>query len=139
MPMIFRNPSGAPELACDACGCRWFDRMTGACYECGTPVPPRAQAEFSAELEAFAAQRERAKEQLTSALEFLEGGDWRSAHRIVQRDEDDALACWAHEIVYLMEGDASNARYWYRRAGRELPAPVRIDAELEAQRAALDG
>jgi hypothetical protein len=37
--MIFNNPSGAPELACDACGCRWFDRMTNACYECGEPVP----------------------------------------------------------------------------------------------------
>lgn len=36
--MIFENPAGAPELACDACGCRWFDRMSGACYECGTPV-----------------------------------------------------------------------------------------------------
>ena len=37
--MIFRNPAGAPELACDACGCRWFDRMTNTCYECGEPVP----------------------------------------------------------------------------------------------------
>jgi len=36
--MIFFNPSGAPELGCDACGCRWFDRMVGTCYECGTPV-----------------------------------------------------------------------------------------------------
>ena len=35
VPMIFRNPAGAPELACEACGCRWFDRMTNACYECG--------------------------------------------------------------------------------------------------------
>jgi hypothetical protein len=47
MPMIFRNPAGAPELACDACGCRWFDRMSDACYECGEPVP-------AAEMEAFA-------------------------------------------------------------------------------------
>jgi len=45
--MIFRNPAGAPELACDACGCRWFDRMTNTCYECGEPVPV-------AESEAFA-------------------------------------------------------------------------------------
>lgn len=44
--MIFRNPAGAPELACDACGCRWFDRMTNTCYECGEPVP-------AAESEAF--------------------------------------------------------------------------------------
>jgi len=45
--MIFRNPAGAPELACDACGCRWFDRMTDSCYECGEPVPAEAKAAFA--------------------------------------------------------------------------------------------
>ncbi len=55
--MIFTNPAGAPELACDECGCRWFDRMTGACYECGTAVAPAARAEFEAALAAFAASR----------------------------------------------------------------------------------
>ena len=44
--MIFRNPAGAPELACDECGCRWFDRMTGSCYECGARVTPEAQEAF---------------------------------------------------------------------------------------------
>jgi hypothetical protein len=44
--MIFENPQGAPELACEHCGCRWFDRMTGACYECGETVP-------ASEIEAF--------------------------------------------------------------------------------------
>ncbi|MDH5285395.1 MAG: cysteine protease [Betaproteobacteria bacterium] len=58
--MIFRNPAGAPELACDECGCRWFDRMTSACYECGAPVTDEARAEFARELEAFAALRARA-------------------------------------------------------------------------------
>jgi ribosomal protein L37E len=59
--MIFRNPAGAPELACDECGCRWFDRMTGACYECGVAVTAEARAEFVRELEAFAARRAQAK------------------------------------------------------------------------------
>jgi ribosomal protein L37E len=36
--MIFNNPKGGPELACNECGCRWFDRQTNSCYECGTPV-----------------------------------------------------------------------------------------------------
>ena len=45
--MIFRNPSGAPELACDACGCRWFNRMTNSCYECGAPVPPEEVQRFA--------------------------------------------------------------------------------------------
>ena len=53
--MIFSNPKGAPELACDACGCRWFDRMKGVCYECGAEVTAQAQAEFAQALAEFAA------------------------------------------------------------------------------------
>ena len=57
--MIFSNPSGAPELACDQCGCRWFDRMAGVntCYECGAPVTPENLAEIEAALAEFAAAR----------------------------------------------------------------------------------
>ncbi len=55
--MIFFNPSGAPELACDECGCRWFDRMTNTCYECSAAVLPEALAEYRRALEAFQAQR----------------------------------------------------------------------------------
>ena len=55
--MIFRNPAGAPELACDSCGCRWFDRITDSCYECGTPVGPQALAEYRQALADFAAAR----------------------------------------------------------------------------------
>jgi hypothetical protein len=51
--MIFRNPAGAPELACDACGCRWFDRMTNTCYECGAEVTEQMEAGFRAALEDF--------------------------------------------------------------------------------------
>ena len=51
--MIFENPAGAPELACDACGCRWFDRMSGACYECGEPVPRADIDAYHAALQAF--------------------------------------------------------------------------------------
>ncbi len=57
--MIFRNPAGAPELACEQCGCRWFDRMANACYECGEPVTKEALAEFEA---ALAAHRENQAE-----------------------------------------------------------------------------
>jgi DNA-directed RNA polymerase subunit RPC12/RpoP len=53
--MIFSNPSGAPELACDQCGCRWFDRMANVCYECGAPVTPENISEIEAALAAFAA------------------------------------------------------------------------------------
>jgi DNA-directed RNA polymerase subunit RPC12/RpoP len=59
--VIFTNPSGAPELACDECGCRWFDRLTGTCYECGAEVPPEAMQAFQQALQAFAASPTRAR------------------------------------------------------------------------------
>lgn len=44
-------------------------------------------------------------------------GDWASAHEIVQA-EDGADAAWVHAWLHRVEGDAANAAYWYRRAGR---------------------
>ena len=61
----------------------------------------------------------------------MEAGDWQAAHEIVQRDEESPLACWAHGIVHLMEGDVPNARYWYGQAGRKLPADPVIAEELK--------
>jgi DNA-directed RNA polymerase subunit RPC12/RpoP len=55
--MIFLNPKGAPELACNECGCRWFDRMKNRCYECGAEVDQRDIEEFEAALRAFAASQ----------------------------------------------------------------------------------
>ena len=56
--MIFRNPAGAPELGCDACGCRWFDRRTDTCYECGTPLPADEARRFAEAVRAWQARRE---------------------------------------------------------------------------------
>jgi hypothetical protein len=55
--MIFFNPKGAPELACNECGCRWFDRMTNTCYECSAEVPAKDVAEFEEALRRFAARQ----------------------------------------------------------------------------------
>jgi ribosomal protein L37E len=49
--VIFTNPAGAPELACDECGCRWFDRRTDTCYECGAAVSEDAREAFRKALE----------------------------------------------------------------------------------------
>ncbi len=59
--MIFTNPAGAPELACDQCGCRWFDRMSNTCYECGAAVTPENLAAIEAALAAFAAGKGESK------------------------------------------------------------------------------
>lgn len=67
---------------------------------------------------------------MRQAIELLERGDWRAAHEIVQKDEGSPLACWAHGIVHLMEGDVSNARYWYGQAGRTFPARPSVTEEI---------
>ena len=56
--MIFQNPAGAPELACDQCGCRWFDRMTNTCYECGADVNAENLVEIRLALEQFEARKQ---------------------------------------------------------------------------------
>lgn len=55
--MIFRNPAGAPELACNECGCRWFDRQKNACYECGEPALEEEVREYEQALADFQASR----------------------------------------------------------------------------------
>ena len=75
--------------------------------------------------------------QLRKALGQLLAGDWQAAHEIVQRDEESALACWAHGIVHIMEGDLPNARYWYRAAKRDFPPKPDPAAEIRALKAEL--
>ena len=69
---------------------------------------------------------------LLQAVEHLQRGDWQAAHEIVQKDERSPFACWLHGIVHLMEGDAANARYWYRRASRPFPGSPDVAAEIRA-------
>ena len=70
--------------------------------------------------------------QLDRAIDFLDKGDWEAAHAIVQKDEESPLACWAHGIVHLMEGDLANARYWYREAARPCPEAPSVAEEIRA-------
>ena len=70
--MIFTNPSGAPELACDQCGCRWFDRMSNTCYECAAEVTPENLAEIKQALEDFEARRATQAAALSGAKEGIE-------------------------------------------------------------------
>jgi hypothetical protein len=76
-------------------------------------------------------------QELATAAAHLERGDWQAAHRIVQADETSALACWAHGIVHLMEGDLANARYWYREARRAFPDSPAVHEEVAALKGAL--
>lgn len=74
---------------------------------------------------------------LRRAADLLAAGDWEGAHVIVQ-DAPSPLASWMHGIVHLLEGDVSNARYWYGCARRAFPGEGAVQAEIEAVRAAVD-
>jgi len=44
--------------------------------------------------------------------------NWERAHECVQEDESSAESAWVHAYLHRKEGDLSNARYWYARAGK---------------------
>lgn len=61
--------------------------------------------------------------------------EWDAAHEIAQAD-DGADAAWVHAWLHRVEGDAANAAYWYRRAGKDV-AEGGTDTEGEAIARAL--
>jgi hypothetical protein len=46
-------------------------------------------------------------------------GEWDAAHKIAQEDAS-ADGAWVHAWLHRIEGDLSNAAYWYRRAHRPI-------------------
>lgn len=57
-------------------------------------------------------------------------GDWNRAHALAQEDPGkDGSA--VHAYLHRKEGDLSNARYWYARAGRPA-AKGALEAEWQA-------
>ena len=69
------------------------------------------------------------------ALWHQSKGDWRRAHQLAQ-EQDDADGAWVHAYLHRAEGDAANAGYWYRRAGRP-PSAAPLDQELDEIAATL--
>lgn len=81
-----------------------------------SPVDPRAAAFRDGPLpEGVAAPIE--------ALWHVAHGAWEIAHGLVQ-DDPSREAAWVHAHLHRVEGDLSNAAYWYRREGQ----PVADDA-----------
>jgi hypothetical protein len=75
---------------------------------------------------------------LRKAVEALRAGDWHRAHEIVQRHEDDPLACWMHALLHKIEGDAGNSRYWYARTPHSYGEFTETGQEIAAIERALD-
>jgi len=76
-------------------------------------------------------------EELLQAIDLALAGKWEQAHEIVQRHECDATSAWIHAVLHKIEGDAGNARYWYRCAGKMAHIDAEPQAELRAIRATL--
>lgn len=74
---------------------------------------------------------------LMQAVDLALAGDWERAHEIVQQDETDLQAAWIHAVLHRIEGDLGNARYWYRRAGRQAVEDRDPDDELREIRGHL--
>lgn len=55
------------------------------------------------------------------SLELAAQGNWNGAHQLIQIYEDN-LSCLIHGYLHRVEGNLSNAAYWYQRAGHALPA-----------------
>jgi hypothetical protein len=54
------------------------------------------------------------------ALQLIQKDDWDAAHRLIQ-DCSDPFSCQIHGYLHRIEGDDSNASYWYRHAGMPMP------------------
>jgi hypothetical protein len=55
------------------------------------------------------------------ALWYDGKNNWDKAHEIAQ-DINDKDGAWLHAYLHRKEGDTGNAGYWYRRAGKSMPA-----------------
>lgn len=53
------------------------------------------------------------------ALWYDAKGNWAEAHRLAQ-EEENATGAWVHAYLHRVEGDPSNAAYWYRRANKPV-------------------
>jgi hypothetical protein len=62
-------------------------------------------------------------------------GDWDAAHRIAQ-DIATPDGAWIHAYLHRKEGDASNAAYWYRHAGKPV-AVTSLESEWDQIATAL--
>lgn len=75
---------------------------------------------FSQSIEADAAPSKGLSLPLT-ALWWARKGDWHRAHDLCN-EAGNREGDWVHAYLHRVEGDASNASYWYTRADRPEPA-----------------
>jgi hypothetical protein len=55
------------------------------------------------------------------ALWWAGKGNWDMAHELIQ-NLDDPSAARIHAYLHRLEGDLSNAQYWYSKANGKMPS-----------------
>ncbi len=76
-------------------------------------------------------------ERALAALWHEAKGDWDQAHRLAQAQKN-AVGAWVHAYLHRVEGDLSNAGYWYRRAEKP-PSSAPLKQEWDEIAGALLG
>ena len=64
------------------------------------------------------------------AMWYAKKGNWYKAHQIAQNITSDS-GSWIHAYLHRVEGEESNARYWYNMANIK---PINTDFNEEAKR-----
>ncbi len=62
-------------------------------------------------------------------LDLAKAGNWEEAHALVQV-HGDVLSCQIHGYLHRVEGDLSNASYWYSR-GKSSVLKNSLDEEFK--------
>ncbi|MBT8036591.1 MAG: hypothetical protein KJO21_03505 [Verrucomicrobiae bacterium] len=57
----------------------------------------------------------------TKALWLARAGRWSEAHDLCQTVEDENDGAWVHAHLHRVEGNLTNASYWYEQAGKPQP------------------
>lgn len=70
----------------------------------------------AAELKALSSRPVGVSDEIVALWQDAQG-DWAGAHATVQ-DLESTAAAWVHAYLHRREGDQSNARYWYAKAGK---------------------
>jgi hypothetical protein len=68
---------------------------------------------------------------------FAMGPEWEQAHQLCQAEEGERAHDLVHALAHWIEGDESNAAYWYRRTNSRRAATIpaewqRIATELSS-------
>jgi hypothetical protein len=75
--------------------------------------------------------------ELAHACELALSDDADGALAVLQADPEDRTAAWIRAVLHKMEGDVSNARLWYGKAGQFFESYPEPSVELRAIKATL--